>query len=172
MWLFPAMPGGRVLPMMAYTGRLRPKSWRGTKQIFVRWDSAQRSNPLAVEKAFYICDWCTWWQCGFPAVKRATKFYARYVKVVQLANRRYMKSWKMVYKRLRGGPPPYKNLFTLSHELMNRVWPVRRSFLTESIVVLVSIREIAYTVSQETIHGFQQIRCRGANSHHYCEGNE
>ena len=28
------------------------------------------------------------------------------------------------------------------------------SFLTESIVVSVSIREIAYTVSQETIHGF------------------
>ena len=62
--------------------------------------------------------------------------------------------------------------FTLSHELMSRVWPVRRSFLTESIVVSVSIREIAYTFSQETIHGFQQIRCRGANNHHYCEGNE
>ena len=30
-----------------------------------------------------------------------------------------------------------------------------------------SICEIAYTVSQETIHGFQQIRCRGANNHHY-----
>ena len=26
--------------------------------------------------------------------------------------------------------------------------------------------EVAYTVSQETIHGFQQIRCRGANNHH------
>ena len=62
--------------------------------------------------------------------------------------------------------------FTLSHELMSRVWPVRRSFLTESIVVSFSIREIAYTVSQETIHGFQQIRCRGANNHHYCVGNE
>ena len=22
------------------------------------------------------------------------------------------------------------------------------------------------------IHGFQEIRCRGANNHHYCEGNE
>ena len=65
-----------------------------------------------------------------------------------------------------------KSCFTLSHELMSRVWPVRRSFLTESIVVSVSIRETAYTVSQETIHGFQQIRCRGANNHHYCEGNE
>ena len=52
------------------------------------------------------------------------------------------------------------------------VWPVRRLFLTESIVVSVSICEIAYTVSQETIHGFQQIRCWGANNHHYCEGNE
>ena len=62
--------------------------------------------------------------------------------------------------------------FTLSHELMSRVWPVRHSFLTESIVVSVSIREIAHTVSQETIHGFQQIRCQGANNHHYCEGNE
>ena len=31
---------------------------------------------------------------------------------------------------------------TLSHELMSRVWPVRRLFLTESIVVSVSIREI------------------------------
>ena len=29
-----------------------------------------------------------------------------------------------------------------------------RSFLTESIVVSVSICEIAYTVSRETIHGF------------------
>ena len=65
-----------------------------------------------------------------------------------------------------------RSSFTLSHELMSRVWPVRRSFLTESIVVSVSVREIAYTVSQETIRGFQQIRCRGANSHHYCEGNE
>ena len=43
---------------------------------------------------------------------------------------------------------------------------------TESIVVSVSICELAYTASQETIHGFQQIRCRGANNHHYCEGNE
>ena len=55
---------------------------------------------------------------------------------------------------------------------MSRVWPVGRSFLPEWIVVSVTIREIAYTVSQETIHGFQQIRCRGANNHHYCEGNE
>ena len=62
--------------------------------------------------------------------------------------------------------------FTLLHELMSRVWPVRRSSQTESIVVSVSIHEIAYTVSQETIHGFQQIRCQGANNHHYCEGNE
>ena len=52
-----------------------------------------------------------------------------------------------------------KSCFTLSHELMSRVWPVRRSFPTESIVVSVSIREIAYTVPQETIHGFQQIHC-------------
>ena len=55
---------------------------------------------------------------------------------------------------------------------MSRVWPVRRSFLTESTVVSVSIREIAYTVSQETIHGFQQICCRRANNYHYCESNE
>ena len=64
---------------------------------------------------------------------------------------------------------------TVSHyhtSFMSRVWPVGRSFLTESIVVSVSIREIAYTVSQETIHGFQQIHCRGANNNHYCEGNE
>ena len=61
--------------------------------------------------------------------------------------------------------------FTL-HELMSRVWPVRRSSQTESIVVSVSIHQIVYTVSQETIHGFQQIRCQGANNHHYCEGNE
>ena len=65
-----------------------------------------------------------------------------------------------------------RSCFTLSQELMSRVFPVRRSFLTESIVVSVSIREIAYTVSQETIHGFQQIRCQGANNHHHCEGNE
>ena len=62
--------------------------------------------------------------------------------------------------------------FTLSHKLMCCVWPVRRSSQTESIVVSVSIHEIAYTVSQETIHGFQQMRCQGANNHHYCEGNE
>ena len=43
--------------MMAYTGRLRPKSRRSTQQIFVRGGSAPRSNPLPVEKAFYICDW-------------------------------------------------------------------------------------------------------------------
>ena len=58
------------------------------------------------------------------------------------------------------------------HELISRVLPVGRSFPTESIVVSVSICEIGYTVSQETIHGFQQIRCGGANNHHYCEGNE
>ena len=40
------------------------------------------------------------------------------------------------------------------HELMSRVWPVRLLFLTESIVVSVSICEIACAVSQETIHGF------------------
>ena len=62
-----------------------------------------------------------------------------------------------------------RSCFTLSHELMSRVWPVRRSFLTKSTVVSVSIREIAYTVSQETIHGFQQIHCQRANNHHYCE---
>ena len=45
------------------------------------------------------------------------------------------------------------------HELISCVLPVGRSFLTESIVVSVSICEIGYTVSQETIHGFQQIRC-------------
>ena len=38
-------------------------------------------------------------------------------------------------------------------------------FLTELIVVSVSICEIACTVSQETIHGFQQIRYWGANNH-------
>ena len=38
--------------------------------------------------------------------------------------------------------------------------------------ISVSICEIEYTVSLETIHEFQQIRCRGANDHHYCEGNE
>ena len=42
------------------------------------------------------------WQCGFPAV---------YTKGVPFVNRRYTKSWKMAYKRLRGGPPPYKKLF-------------------------------------------------------------
>ena len=62
--------------------------------------------------------------------------------------------------------------FTLSHKLMSRVWPVGRSSRTESIDVSVSIHEKAYTVSQETIYGFQQIRCQGANNHHYCEGNE
>ena len=40
-----------------------------------------------------------------------------------------------------------RSCFTLSHELMSGVWPVRRSFLTESIVVSVSIREIAYSQS-------------------------
>ena len=65
-----------------------------------------------------------------------------------------------------------RSCFTLSHELMSCVLPVGRQLLTESIVVSASICEIAYTVSQETIHGFQQIRCQGANNHHYCEGNE
>ena len=65
-----------------------------------------------------------------------------------------------------------RSCFKLSHELMSCLWPVRRSFLTESIVVSVSICEIAYTVSQETFHGFQQISCRGVNNHPYCEGNE
>ena len=42
-----------------------------------------------------------------------------------------------------------RSCFTLSHELMSGVWPVRRSrsFLTESIVALVSICEIAYSLS-------------------------
>ena len=39
-----------------------------------------------------------------------------------------------------------RSCFTLSHELMSGVWPVRRSFLTESIVALVSICEIAYSL--------------------------
>ena len=47
-----------------------------------------------------------------------------------------------------------------------------RWFLPESIVVSVSICEIANTVSQETFHGFQQIRCGGADNHHYWGGNE
>ena len=34
------------------------------------------------------------------------------VKGVPFVNRRYTKSWKMVYKRLRSGPPPYKNLLS------------------------------------------------------------
>ena len=116
MWLYPAMPGGRVLPMMAYTGRLRTKSRRGTQQIFIRGGSAPRSNPLPVEKASVLYLWLIpiLWQCGFPAVKRDTKFWARYVKGVPFVNRRYTKSWKMVYKRLRGGTPPYKNLVSTS----------------------------------------------------------
>ena len=70
MWLFPAMPGGRVFPMMANTGRLRPKSRRGTQQIFVRTGSAPRSNPLPVEKAFYICDWFLFYDsAGFQQLK-------------------------------------------------------------------------------------------------------
>ena len=40
-----------------------------------------------------------------------------------------------------------RSCFTLSHEPMSRVWPVRSSFLTESIVVSVSIREIAFSQS-------------------------
>ena len=65
-----------------------------------------------------------------------------------------------------------RSCFTLLHELMSHIWPARRLFLNESIVVSVSICEIAYTVSQETIYGFQQLCCREANNHHYCEGNE
>ena len=33
-----------------------------------------------------------------------------YVKRVPFVNRRYTKSWKIEYKRLRGGPPPYKKI--------------------------------------------------------------
>ena len=40
-----------------------------------------------------------------------------------------------------------RSCFKLSHELMSCLWPVRRSFLTESIVFSVSIREIAYSQS-------------------------
>ena len=40
-----------------------------------------------------------------------------------------------------------RSCFKLSHELMSCLWPVRHSFLTESIVVSVSIREIAYSQS-------------------------
>ena len=74
---------GMVLPMMAYTGRL-----------------------------LYLWLIPILWQCWFPAVKRDAKFWARYLKGVPFVNRRYTKSWKMVYKRLRGGPPPYKNLLS------------------------------------------------------------
>ena len=57
--------------MMAYTERLRPKSWRSTQEIFVRGGSAQRSNPLPVEKAFYICDWFLFYDsAGFQQLKR------------------------------------------------------------------------------------------------------
>ena len=62
-----------------------------------------RSNPLPVEKAFYICGWFLFYDSAVLAVKRDTKFLARYVKGIPFFNRRYTKSWKMVYKRLRGG---------------------------------------------------------------------
>ena len=55
--------------MMAYTGRLRPKSRRGTQQIFVRGGSAPRSNPLPIEKAFYICDCIVYDSAGFQQLK-------------------------------------------------------------------------------------------------------
>ena len=110
MWLFPAMPGGRVLPMMAYTGRLHPKSRRGTQQIFLRGGSAPRSNPLPVEKAFYICDWFLFYDsAGFQQLKGIQSSKQGMWKEY---HRRYTKSWKMVYKRLRVGPPPCKNLLS------------------------------------------------------------
>ena len=71
----------------------------------------------------------------------------------------------------------FKQTLKVMFHIIKSLWAVfclsdRPNFLTESIVVSVSICEIAYTFSQETIHGFQQIRCREANNHHYCEGNE
>ena len=54
------------------------------------------------------------------------------------------------------------NFFEIRSESLNKSAMSCCSFLVE----------IAYTVSQETIHGFQQIRCRGANNHHCCEGND
>ena len=57
--------------MMASTGRLPPKSRKGTQQIFVRGGSAPRSNPLTVEKVFYICDWFVFYDsAGFQQLKR------------------------------------------------------------------------------------------------------
>ena len=112
MWLFLALPGERVLPVMAYTGRLRPKSRRGIQQIFVRGGYAPRSNPLPIEKAFYICDWFLFYDsAGFQQLKRIQSS-KQDVKGVPFVNRRYTKSWKMVYKRLRGGPPPYTSLLS------------------------------------------------------------
>ena len=61
--------------MMAYTGRLRPKSRRSTQQIFVRAGSAPRSNPLPVEKAFYICDWFLFYDsAGFQQLKQIQSY--------------------------------------------------------------------------------------------------
>ena len=41
-----------------------------TQQIFVRGGSAPRSNPLPVEKAFYICDWFLFYDsAGFQQLK-------------------------------------------------------------------------------------------------------
>ena len=61
--------------MMAYTGRLRPKCRRGTQQIFVWGGSAPRSNPLPVEKAFYICDWFLFYDsAGFQQLKQIQSY--------------------------------------------------------------------------------------------------
>ena len=64
MWLFPALPGGRVLPMMAYTGRLRPKSRRGTQQIFVRGGSALTRRESVLYLWFLLYD-----SAGFQQLK-------------------------------------------------------------------------------------------------------
>ena len=107
---------GEVTPsMMAYTGKFRPKSRRSTQLIFVRGGSASRSNPLPVEKTFYICDWFLFYDiAGFQQLKRIQSSKQGMWKECHLpfVNRRYRKLWKMVYKRLRGGPPPYKNLLS------------------------------------------------------------
>ena len=90
-----------------------------TQQIFVRGGSAPRSNPLPVEKAFYICDWFLFYDsAGFQQLKgiqssKQDMWKEYHLSIEGIRNREEQSHgllWKMVYERLRGGLPPHKNL--------------------------------------------------------------
>ena len=133
-WLFPAMPGGRVLPMMAppeipggystniFTGKLRPE---------VQPPYPSRKRSIFVTYSYFMT------------------VHFQQLKGIQSSKQGMWKEYHLSIEGVRNQAVQADSQGHVwhYHELMSRVCSVRRLFLTEGSVVLVSIYEIAYTVS-------------------------